>query len=122
MAQSTELLNRRILVIEDDFLVAQALCAVLQDAGARVVGPVGWADEALRLVDAETDPVDGAVLDVSLHGERSYAVADVLKRHHIPFVFATGYGSGGLEPGYRDIPRYEKPFDPRVLIRALASK
>jgi CheY-like chemotaxis protein len=122
MAQSTELLNRRILVIEDDFLVAQALCALLEDAGATVVGPVGWADEALALIETEADAANGAVLDVNLHGEKSYLVADALKRRSIQFVFVTGYGASALDPGYRDIPRCEKPFDAHVLIGLLASK
>ncbi|MFL9876577.1 response regulator [Paraburkholderia megapolitana] len=122
MACSTELLNRRILVVEDDFLVAQALCALLENAGATSVGPIGWLDEALAFVETQAAAVDGAVLDVDLHGEKSYAVADALARHDIHFVFVTGYGSESLDPVYHDVSRCEKPFDPRTLFLLLANR
>jgi CheY-like chemotaxis protein len=120
MAQSSELLNRRILVVEDDFLVAQALSALLEDAGATVAGPIGWLDEALAFVEANANSVDVAVLDVDLHGEKSYLIADALKKRGIRFVFVTGYGLEALEAAYHDVPRYEKPFDPRALPESLA--
>ena len=71
MGQSGELQGRRILVVEDDYLVAQSLCALLEEAGATIVGPFGWADEALKFVEAHRDAFDSAVLDVDLHGEKS---------------------------------------------------
>jgi CheY-like chemotaxis protein len=119
MLPITELENRRILVVEDDFLVAQSLCAMLEEAGARVLGPIGWADEALAFVEREAGALDAAVLDVDLHGERSYAIADALTRQDVRFVFATGYGAEALDPAYQGYPRCEKPFEPTVLLNAL---
>ncbi|MGF6301189.1 MULTISPECIES: hypothetical protein [Paraburkholderia] len=72
------------------FLVAPGLAALLAEAGTTVVGPIGWAEEALAFVEDEADTLDGAVLDVNLHGEKSYSIADALTRRHVRFVFVTG--------------------------------
>lgn len=121
MGQSVELQGRRILVVEDDYLVAQSLCALLEEAGATIVGPFGWADEALKFVEAHRDAFDSAVLDVDLHGEKSYPIADWLAGRDVRFVFTTGYGADALDPGYLRYPRCEKPFDVRNLFVALTS-
>ncbi|WP_201704128.1 response regulator, partial [Paraburkholderia kirstenboschensis] len=113
MGQGTELQGRRILVVEDDFLVAQALCHLIEEAGAKVVGPIGWADQALAYIGSHEEDFDGAVLDVDLHGEKSYPIADWLAEHSVHFVFTTGYGADALDPAYTRYPRCEKPFDPR---------
>jgi CheY-like chemotaxis protein len=63
--------DRRILVIEDDYLVAQALCEQLLEAGASVLGPVGWVAEALSFIDQHAGQFDAVVVDVDLHGEKS---------------------------------------------------
>ncbi|PRX32182.1 CheY-like chemotaxis protein [Paraburkholderia sp. BL18I3N2] len=118
----TDIRGRRILVIEDDFLVAQALCSLIEEAGATVVGPLGWLGEALAYVESNKDQFDSAVLDVDLHGEKSYALADWLAERNVRFVFTTGYGADALDPAYSGYPRCEKPFDPRALFRALASR
>ncbi|APA87371.1 response regulator [Paraburkholderia sprentiae WSM5005] len=120
MGQGTELRGRRILVVEDDFSVAQALCGLIEEAGAKVVGPIGWFDQALTYVKANQDEFDGAVLDVDLHGEKSYAIADWLAERGVRFVFTTGYGADALDPAYAGYPRCEKPFDPRLLFKTLA--
>jgi CheY-like chemotaxis protein len=113
------LTGRRILVVEDDYLVAQALCAVLEDAGATVVGPIGWLDEALDFVTTQGDRFDAAVLDVNLHGEKSYPIADRLRALNIHFVFTTGYGADALDATYQQYPRCEKPFSEQALLHAL---
>lgn len=118
-AKLAKLANLRILIVEDDFLVAQAVCAFLEDAGAVVAGPLGWLDEALEFVEREAASLDGAVLDVNLHGENSYAIADALASRNVRFVFVTGYGAEALDPAYRHYPRCEKPFDARKLLQAL---
>jgi DNA-binding response OmpR family regulator len=119
MKENGELQGRRILVIEDDFLIAQAICSLIEDAGATVVGPIGWVDQALTYVASHKDHFDGAVLDVNLHGEKSYPIADWLAEHHVRFVFTTGYGLDALDPAYAGYPWCEKPFDPRMLFEAL---
>jgi DNA-binding LytR/AlgR family response regulator len=120
MNESTPLEGRRILVIEDDFLVAQALTAVLEDAGAAVVGPIGWFDEAFDFVQRHRDDFNGAVVDIDLHGVKSYAIADALAEFNIGFVFATGYGLHAVHSDYQHYPRCEKPFNVNLLIQVLA--
>lgn len=118
--QILPLAGRRILVIEDDYLVAQALCGLLMEAGATVVGPIGWLDEALTIVGKCYDQFDSVVLDVDLHGEKSYPVADALLSTSTQFVFTTGYGRDALDAAYQECPRCEKPLDPQTLFHALS--
>ncbi len=121
MSESQPLRGRRILVVEDDYLVASAVASLLEEAGASVVGPVGWADDALMLLESEQDQVHAAILDVDLHGQNSYPVADALVQRNIRFVFATGYGEEAVDSRYQHYPRCQKPFDERTLLRVLAS-
>jgi len=109
------------MVVEDDYLVALALTAVLEGAGASIVGPVSAAREAVALVEEGKEQIDAAILDVDLNGEKSYSVADALTRRHIPFVFATGYGANAVDGRYRHHPRCQKPFDHDLLFKALAA-
>jgi CheY-like chemotaxis protein len=113
------LCGRRILVVEDEYLVALVVVDLLEDAGAKVVGPIGWLEEALTFIEDDLNRFDGAVLDVNLHGKKSYPLADALEKRAIPFTFATGYGSGVLEEPYRRFPRCEKPFSQSLLVAAL---
>jgi CheY-like chemotaxis protein len=110
--------GRQVLIVEDEYFLAQNLADCFRDLGVDVLGPAGSVAEALRLL--EHAAVEAAVLDVNLRGERVYPVADVLRRRSIPFVFASGYG-GELEPAaYRDVPRCIKPVDFAVLAQILA--
>ena len=85
--------GRRILVVEDDYLIAEDVREELQKAGAIVAGPVPSVSEALRLLEGEPS-LDAAVLDVNLRdGERSVPIAEALEARAIPFLFATGYNS-----------------------------
>jgi CheY-like chemotaxis protein len=113
--------GRRILVVEDDYLVAQVLVALLEDAGAEVVGPIGWIDEAIAFIEHDSQKLDGAVLDVNLHGKKSYPIADALAVRSVEFVFATGYDAGMIDGKYRHHRRCEKPFNRPALIAALAA-
>ncbi|WP_205880241.1 response regulator [Lichenicoccus roseus] len=119
MAQNGLLSGRRVLVVEDDFLIAEALCASLEFAGAVVVGPLGSVSDAIRLLRQDDPAIDIAVLDVDLHGEKSYAVADVLAERGVPFLFTTGYNVDAVDVAYRDYPRCEKPLSERALFAAL---
>ncbi len=85
------LANRRILVVEDEFLIAAALCDMLEDASAIVVGPAANLGEALLLLQEQ--PVEAAILDMNLNGQWSDPIAEDLKMRRIPFIFTTGYGS-----------------------------
>jgi CheY-like chemotaxis protein len=110
----------RLLVVEDEALVAILIEDALLDLGCVVVGPAGSVAQALALLDRET--VDGAVLDVNLGAdERSYAIAEALGARGIPFIFVTGYGEEGVDPRYAAVEVLQKPFDPRSLERSVAA-
>ena len=109
----------RVLVVEDEFLVATLIEDMLVAAGCVVAGPVPRLSEALEAVDHET--FDAAVLDVNLGGDRVYPVADALSRRNVPFVFVTGYGAGLLPSEYDERPRLCKPFKMADLLNQLSS-
>ncbi len=105
---AAELTGRRILVVEDDYLVASWLTGILEQWGCRVVGPASTVAEALRLV--EEGGFDGAILDVNLRGEQSGPVAETLEARGVPYFFLTGYGSPALLPeALRDRHKLFKP-------------
>ena len=106
-----------VLVVEDEFLVADLLADALDEAGATLAGMAGTLAEALRL--AETAPIDLAVLDWNLGGERSAPVARLLSRRKVPFVISTGYGT--LDEEFAAVPTLTKPYEPVQLIGALAT-
>ncbi|WP_164899289.1 response regulator, partial [Mesorhizobium sp. M1A.F.Ca.IN.020.06.1.1] len=84
-----------------------------------VVGPAPSVQQALEQIDGVE--LDGAVLDVNLHGERSFPLAEHLAARHVPFLFLTGYDSATVFPDqFRDSPRLSKPVDSKVLIEAVA--
>jgi DNA-binding response OmpR family regulator len=109
----------RVLVVEDEYLVAALIEDMLESAGCVVSGPIPRVAEALDAVDHGT--YDAAVLDVNLGGDRIDPVADALSRRNVPFAFVTGYGAGALPGGYADRPRICKPFRMADLLRALSS-
>ena len=102
------LASRRVLVVEDEFMVAWNLEDMLADLGCVVVGPAAGIDQALAMIGAEA--IDAALLDVNLEGRPSYPVADALAVRGVPFAFSTGYESESLRKGYRTIPSLRKPF------------
>jgi two-component SAPR family response regulator len=110
----------RILVVEDEYLLAMDLQEQLNDEGLDVVGPVGSVKGALDLLD--TEAVDAAVLDISLNGENIIPVVEVLSKKGIPFVFATGYDAFDLPNAWQNIPRFEKPVDVSSLVIVLRDK
>lgn len=89
------LAGKRILLVEDEAVIAFAVEDMLLDLGCEVVGPAFRLDDAQRMAAAEA--IDAAILDVNLNDERSYAVAEELTRRSIPFLFATGYAEGGID-------------------------
>ncbi|KQP00996.1 response regulator [Methylobacterium sp. Leaf93] len=99
--------GRRVLLVEDESLVAMLAEDMLLDLGCEVVVAMRL-DQALRRL--QVGDFDAAVLDVNLGETRSYPVADQLFERCIPFLFATGYGSAGLEPAYQAVPVMQKPY------------
>ena len=112
--------NRKILIVEDEFFLADDLAKALVVAGARVVGPAQTVRQAVDILNDGT-AIDAAVLDLNLRGEMSYEVADALKWRDIPFAFTTGYDVGVIPPAYQKVPRWEKPSDPHVVVEQLAA-
>lgn len=107
----------RILIIEDELLIAMVLEETLEDAGATVVGMAGCVAEALVLVEREE--FDAAVLDARLDDDPVTAVADALDAGAIPFVFHSGYGPEHLPQQHRHRPLLRKPSDPTAVVLAL---
>jgi len=107
----------RVLIVEDEMTIAFMVEDMLTDLGHEVVEVAMRLPEALAA--ARRIEVDFAILDVNLDGLRSFPVADILAERGIPFAFATGYGSAGLDEGYRGRPILAKPFmhdDLRMLV------
>jgi CheY-like chemotaxis protein len=107
-AVARELKGLRVLVVEDEALVALQLEDMLSDLGCAVIGPAARVHQALDLLNGQR--VDAAVLDLNVAGELVYPVADALTRRGVPFIFATGYGASGLTEPYRSRPVLQKPF------------
>jgi CheY-like chemotaxis protein len=113
-----ELAGLRVLVLEDEMMVAMMLEDMLGDLGCRPVGPAASVVEALDL--ARTLPLDAALLDVNLsYGETGYPVADALAARGVPFAFVTGYGAEAIHPDHRSRPTLQKPFLPAALATML---
>ena len=107
----------RILVVEDEVLVAMNIEDMLLEHGFEVAGIASRLAPALAL--AREGRFDAAMLDVNLAGEASFPIADLLAERGIPFLFATGYGLAGLEERYRGHPVLQKPFRAAELRRAI---
>lgn len=108
----------RILIVEDEMLVAMNIEDMLLDLGHEVTGLAGRLEPALAL--AGEGEFDLAMLDVNLAGEPSFAVAAVLESRGIPFLFATGYGVRGVADEFRNRAVLQKPFDAGDLAAAIA--
>jgi DNA-binding response OmpR family regulator len=109
----------RVLVVEDEYLVAALIEQILASAGCIVMGPIPRVPEALDAVDG--DDYDAAVLDVNLAGERINPVADALSERDVPFMFVTGYGASALPSEYAGRPHIGKPFRIAELLGMLSS-
>jgi DNA-binding response OmpR family regulator len=99
----------RILVVEDEPLIAMLVEDWLAELAHEMVGPAATAQGALALI--ETGPIDAAILDVSLDGHDSFAVAAVLRERAIPFAFASGHAGDRIEDRFKGVPTLTKPYD-----------
>ncbi|MFN3525585.1 MAG: response regulator [Paracoccus sp. (in: a-proteobacteria)] len=109
---------RRILIVEDEPLLALHLEDMLSELGHTVVGQAGRIPAGLQL--AQSGDFDFAILDVNVAGTKSFPIADILHKRGIPFAFATGYGADGLSETYRDFPILQKPYAQYDLERVIA--
>jgi CheY-like chemotaxis protein len=108
----------RVLVVEDEMIVALFIEELLSDLGHKVAGVVPRLDEALAR--AGDGSFDVAILDVHLNGKDVFPLADALAERGIPFIFATGYGERFLPERHRQRPTLQKPFRPDELAETLA--
>jgi CheY-like chemotaxis protein len=116
---SSPLRDRRILVVEDEYLIAMSLQDALESAGSVVLGPVSSVDKAIKTIDSEPR-IDAAVLDVNLGGVLAYPVADMLIARKIPFVFTSGYEDSVLRNRYAEVKNCRKPYLFPAMEEALA--
>lgn len=110
--------GRQVLLVEDDYFIADDLRLQFEESGAEVLGPVASVEKALALI-AASPQMDGAVLDVNLRYLMVYPVADALRERGVPFVFATGYQKATIPARYADVPHCEKPVGATQVARAL---
>jgi CheY-like chemotaxis protein len=99
----------RVLVLEDEPLIAMMMRGWLTELGCEAVGPAHTVPDALALID--DGPLDGAILDVSIGDRDCSPVADALRQRRIPFALATGRAPDALSAAYADVPSLAKPYD-----------
>jgi CheY-like chemotaxis protein len=113
----TDFAGKRVLVVEDEPVVAMCLEDILEGLGCITIGPASRLTEGLAL--AEAGGLDAAILDINLGGERSNAIAETLLGQAVPFAFASGYGA--CPEGFDcDTPMIEKPYREAEVVAALA--
>lgn len=113
------LAGRRVLVVEDEYFLADDIAHALTAAGAQIIGPLDDVDEAEALLQ-RGESVDAAVLDVNIRSKMIFSLAHALRARRVPFVFATGYDRISLDMDFRDVPVWEKPLNLPHLARSLA--
>lgn len=110
--------GKKVLIVEDEALIAMLFEDILEDTACQIVGPAMNVRQAMALAEAEE--IDIAVLDVNLTGESSFPVAALLQSRGVPLVFSSGYGSQGLPPEWQDRPTLPKPFTSDEVVDTLA--
>ena len=101
-------------MIEDEYFIAKELEALLQSRGANVVGPIGNMDDAIAQV--RRDGFEVAVIDINLQGIECYVVADELKRHDVPFIFASAYSEDRIPERFDNVHLWQKPYNESALV------
>ena len=122
MEQPRPLNGLRVLILEDEALLAMLLEDVLGELGCTLAGPFGQTDEALDFLRSHPDEVDVGILDVNINGGRSDGVAVEFERLGLPFIFSTGYDPSTLDARWQGKACLQKPFRPgdveRILVEA----
>jgi CheY-like chemotaxis protein len=111
--------GNRVMVVEDETLIALVISEYLTEMGLSIVGPYNTVVEAMAAL--KNSNVDAAVLDINLGKELAYPLADALLAANVPFIFVTGYGEAGLEERFKDIPVLQKPIDRQTLRSVFAN-
>jgi CheY-like chemotaxis protein len=109
--------GRRVLIVEDEAVIAGLIETILSEAGYSIVGPVATLEGALATIERQR--LDAALLDIRINGHDAYAVADVLMKRRIPFIFVSGFTRKQMPPGYRHCAYIAKPFMPDAILALL---
>ncbi len=118
--QSRNILGgKRVLVLEDDYLIVADLVETLQSLGADVIGPCGTIDQARKHLQSGRG-IDFAILDVNLSGRPVFPFAEELRSRGIPYVFATAYDATMIPLNHRDVERFGKPYDIGSITKAVS--
>jgi len=112
------LADRRVLVVEDEFLTADDIALAFARLAVEYIGPARSLQRAMELLES-CGRLDGAVLDINIQGEMVFPLADALRKRGVPFVFATGCNPDVIPERYRDVTICMKPIDPLKLVQAL---
>jgi DNA-binding response OmpR family regulator len=112
-----ELSGCRVLIVEDEYFLANDLEAALKSSGASVIGPIGDFDDAMH--QAANDGFDIAIIDINLHNEMAYPIADELIRQRIPFVFCTGYDPVVIPHRFAGVKLWQKPFEASEIVEEI---
>jgi CheY-like chemotaxis protein len=116
--ETARLAGKRLLVMEDEALVALHIVTALKGAGAEVAGSAGTAKDALAIINNAS--LDAALLDANLSGDPVDEIAGALAAHNVPFLFVTGYGRESLPKAFGGSAMLSKPFGQEQLIAAVA--
>lgn len=116
-AENPDLTGYRILLVEDEYFIADDLRRALEECGADVVGPVPSLSKALPLAAGEN--LTCAVLDINLRGEDGLKIAEVLHRRNVPFIYSTGYSPTSIPDTLKGAAHLEKPFRQEKLLRVI---
>ncbi|WP_027578683.1 response regulator [Bradyrhizobium sp. Ai1a-2] len=113
------LTGRRILIVEDEYFLADDIARACLALGAEIEGPIGNVEDASAIL-TEFRTVDGAVLDINLGAASIFPLARALRSRSIPFVFTTGYDRSVIDPEFEGVPLWEKPLDVAAMTRGLS--
>jgi CheY-like chemotaxis protein len=119
MSAATGETARRVLIVEDEMLIALMLQDMVAEAGLAVAAIANTLQAGVEL--ARREDVQLAILDINLNGEEAYPVAEILKARSIPFIFSTGYAGASVRPEYQAVPRLTKPYQQDMLMAAIAA-
>ena len=115
--RALDLTGKRVLIVEDEFLLAMQVESELLASGCTFLGP--YTNLSAALSAARSAHIDLALLDINLDGEMVYPLADELTARGVPFVFVSGYGTADLPVRFRANPRVGKPFEPALLVETI---
>jgi len=121
IAEGVSLSGLRLLVVEDEAMIALMIEDMLDMFGCVVVDVAGTLARGLAIASDEQLSIDGAILDINLGGEQVYPVAERLRKRGVPFIFCTGYGRAGLAPSFAHVPTLAKPYQAEDLEHMLVA-